>query len=241
MVVVDTDQERRFDSLQRPCADTSFLSETHGISWPPNSAFEEDFSSWLASRSYNQCQDGKVNRYAFEWFLESKGLLTLKYASARLGMECNSLEQLIRKLPELGIRKTYQVYSGIIDVSLKDDLIEALPKFRFRSFDYDSFCSFLHEQLHQKLDLTIDPLFCETAKTLGKSNLFASTWDNITLKPLSLKHSMWLDFGKPIALPPDRCSKLLFANHEAELSPYVAGDTLPTNLADYQNSAQSST
>ena len=45
---------------------------------------------------------------------------------------------------------------------------------------------------------------------------FASDFDCVTLAPVSGKHQIWLDFHKPLDLPPDRCSKLFYVeNREA--------------------------
>ena len=178
------------------------------------------------------------DRYAFEMFLQSQRLLTRKYAAARLGMEPDSLDRLLPELPRIGLSKKYAVYRGITDESVSEDLVRTLPGLRFRTFGtHDSFCELLHGALHQALELEIRPLFCATADQLGDQRMYASTWDNITLLPLSVKHSLWLDFKKPLDLSPDRCSKLFFARHRDELRTHLAGREEPRDMRYYMDFA----
>lgn len=232
------DKERwrwRLANLQVPWVDEEFLKETHKISWPPDDQFAADFETWLSSRGQSERrEDGKIHRYAFEAFLQSQKLLTRADASASLGMRPESLDELLPQLPRLGLSKKYKVYPGIIDSSLSDDLISSLKNLRFKTFhDHDSFCRLLHGAIHEALGLTIKELFCATADELGGQRMYASTWDNITLKPLSMRHGVWLDFKKPLSLTPDRCSKLFLARHYEELKDHLAGREAPRDLRFY--------
>lgn len=230
------DKERwRLANLQVPCVDVEFLTETHAISWPPDDQFGRDFAAWFSSlRQPRQCGEGKVHRYTFEQFVQSQKLLTRAYASARLGMRPESLDELLPELPRIGLSKKYEVYQGIIDASLSEDLVSSLKGLRFRTFGtHDSFCELLHHALHEALGLTIQALFCATADELSEQRMYASIWDNITLRSLSVKHSVWLDFKKPLSLAPDRCSKLFFAQHYDELKEHLAGREEPRDLRLY--------
>lgn len=230
------DAERwRLANLKVPCVDVEFLAQTHAISWPPDDQFSHDFATWSATlRKPPQCGEGEVHRHAFERFTQSRKLLTRAYVSARLGMQPESLDKLLLELPRIGLSKKYEVYQGIVDESLSEDLVSSLKGLRFRTFgNHDSFCELLHEALHEALGLTIQGLFCATADELGEQRMYASTWDNITLRPLSVKHSVWLDFKKPLSLAPDRCSKLFFARHYDELKEYLASREEPRDLRLY--------
>jgi hypothetical protein len=230
---MDAKERFRFENLQRPCVNLEFLRETYGVDWPPDEQFAQDFGAWHATR-VNPCGDRTVNRYAFELFLLSQRLMTRSYAAARLGMTTESLARLLPELPKIGLSKKYAVYKGIVDESLSDDLVRSLKGLRFRTFgSHDFFCEFLHEALKSELGLPVNPLFCDTADRLGEQRMYASTWDNITLLPLSTKHSVWLSFNKPISLAPDRCSKLFYAEHHDELRPFIAGREEPRDLQRY--------
>lgn len=232
------------DNLQSPCVEVDFLRQTHGINWPPNDQFDRDFAAWLDATGVKPCADNKARRYAFEMFLQSQRLSTQNYAAARLGMQPESLDKLLLALPQIGLAKKYAVYDGIIDESLTDDLVRSLPGVRFRTFGtHDSFCELLHGAISSALKsdplkFEIVPLFCATADQLGEQRVYASTWDNITLQPLSLKHCVWLDFKKPLALPPDRCSKLVFARYYDDLMPHLAGREEPRDMRYYVDFAR---
>ena len=240
--IVNDKEQWCFNNLQASCADVNFLMETNGIAWPPDGQFEADFTAWLATLPrVKTCPKGHANRYAFEMFLQSQGLLTRNFAAAKLGMSPESLDHLLPGLPKLGLSKKYAVYSGISDESLSEDLVRSLPGLRFRTFGtHDSFCELLHKALADALRLKVVPLFCVTSEELGEQRMFASTWDSITLRPLSVKHSVWLDFKKPIALAPDRCSKLFYARNYDELNPYLAGREEPRDLRYYTDFARRS-
>lgn len=228
-------------NLSGACVDVDFLRETYGIAWPPDEQFAGDFAAWLAMRRTVPCTERKAHRYEFETFLQSQGLLTRNYAAARLGMDPESLDGMLPDLPRIGLSKKYAVYHNITDESLSEDLVRTLPGLRFRTFgSHDSFCELLHHALHQAIGLEIQPLFCATADELGEQRMYASTWDNITLQPLSVKHSVWLDFKKPLALAPDRCSKLFLARHYDELRPHLAGREEPRDLRFYLDVARRS-
>jgi hypothetical protein len=173
--------------------------------------------------------------------LRSQRLLTRAYAAARLAIQPESFDQLLPLLPRLGLSKKYAVYPGIIDESLAEDLVKSLPGLRFRTFGtHDSFCELLHHALGKAVDLEVKPLFCFTADELGEQRMYAYTWDNITLRPLSAKHSVRLDFQKPLSLAPDLCSKLFLAQHWGELKPFLAGHDAPRDLAKYVEIAEKS-
>lgn len=220
-------------NLNIPCAEPDYLNQLNGITWPVDSQFDRDIASFLNRRA-KPCENGKIDRYGFELFLQSQKLLSRNYAAARLGMTPESLDMLIPRLPELGLSKKYKVYQGIYEASMSDDLVSTLPGLRFRTFgSHDFFCEFLHNQFKETLKLEIQPLYCRTSERLSGQRMFASTWDNVLLEPLSVKHSVWLDFEKPLSLAPDRCSKLFYAEHHEEMKQYLAGKEEPRDLGDY--------
>ena len=121
-----------------------------------------------------------------------------------------------------------------------------LPGLRFRTFtDHESFCSRLHEAVSQELGISLqtihdNSLWCATDQWLAERagdgdypRRFAQVFDCITCDALSLAHATWLDFGKPMSLGPDRCSKLTYVRHHEELSRYNAGTQEPSDLDRY--------
>lgn len=227
-------EARNLDELKSSCATIGFVEATYGIAWPPSEPFAGHFADWCESRRSKTCDGSRIDRYAFEMLLRTQRLTTRKYASASLGMTPRSLDRVLTGLPKLGLPKKYEVYPGIIDESLSQDLVRFLPGLRFRTFgSHDSFCERLHPILRAANGMEVEPLWCATAQRFGERT-FASTWDNITLLPLSVRHGVWLDLGKPVALPPDRCSKLFFAENYEELKSNLAGRRDPRDIEDYR-------
>lgn len=234
---MDKREEDSLDNLQTACVEIGYLANLGGISWPVDASFDRDFATFQGRRA-TPCEVGRVHRYAFETFLKSQGLASRNEQAAKLGMTPPSLDRLLEHLPEIGLPKKYQVYRGIIDGAVGEDLVRTLEGLRFRTFGtHDSFCELLHGKLRAVLGIEIDPLYCATADKLGDARMFASTWDNITLLPLSVKHGVWLDFGKPFSLSPDRCSKLFYAENRDVLRTYIAGRDEPRDLEQYSDFA----
>lgn len=230
---VDDQAAWSIENLKSSCVDLDYFRRLNGTEWPTDRSFGLGIGNFLNGRS-GSCPGGKVDRYGFEQFLRSQKLAPRNDLAARLGMTPESLDQLIPRLPELGLSKKYEVYEGIYQAGLGDDLTNILPGFRFRTFgSHDFFCEFLHAKIGEALGLKIQPMYCRTSERIGDQRMFASTWDNILLEPLSVKHSVWLDFGKPLSLAPDRCSKLFYAEHHEEMKPYLAGQEEPRDLDHY--------
>jgi hypothetical protein len=222
--------------LKDQCVPKEFLSRLFGVSWPPQGDFTTDFATWEKVRVKKQaCAGACVSRWIAETFLQDHRLLPLPWAAARLGMMHHSLQELLPRLNEIGLRRAYAVYSGLIDESLAEDLIGSLRGLRFRTFGtHDSFCEILHTALNDALGVKIDPCYCATSIAMDEyPRLFANHIDCIKLEPLSVKHSLWLDLGKPLNLPPDRFSKLFYVRHRDELLPLIAGRGEPARLEMY--------
>jgi hypothetical protein len=74
---------------------------------------------------------------------------------------------------------------------------------RFRTFgDHNAYCERLHAEL-RKAGIQIEQkeqLFCATSTKLEEyPRRFAMHFDCLTFEPLSTKHSVWLDFRKPLS------------------------------------------
>lgn len=182
-----------------------------------------------------KCSDGTVSRYELEGFMQRKKVGPKKWIAARLGMKVESLDDLLSHLKDIGMRRErYVAYADLIDESLCEELASNLQGLRFVTFsDHNAFCQRLHAALDKVLGIKVQPLFCTTADRLQDQQQYASHFDCIMLAPVSGKHQMWLDFGKPLNLGPDRCSKLFYAENRDVLRPYCAGTQEPDDLEDY--------
>jgi hypothetical protein len=177
-----------------------------------------------------------VSRVALEKFMRAKSIIPRKWMAARLGMDVASFEIVAGKLDDLGLRTPrYVPYDQFAAENLSEDIAQSLPSLRFQLVgDSNDFCLRLHKGLHDLLGISVTELFCKTSDELQEdSRQFANTFDCLTLEPLSTKHAVWLDFGKPLTLGPDRISKLFYAENREEILPVLAGSSEPRDLANY--------
>ena len=234
-----TEQERqRFDMLHEgPCVTVAYVYEYYGLPWPLSSDARGDYAAWTSRLARPaQCPEGRLSRYELEGFMQQNRLLPKKWMAARLGMDEDSLDELLTRLAHLGMRpRRYVVYDHLIADSLAQDIALHMPGLQYRAFsDHNSFCARLHAELQNELGLAVQPLFCATAVLMGDCpTQYASHFDCITLAPVSGKHQVWLDFRKPLTLPPDRCSKLFYSEHRDTLRPFCAGTQEPDDLDQY--------
>jgi hypothetical protein len=169
-----------------------------------------------------------IDCWWFETFLQNRNLVPLKWMALQLGMTLESLRNLRRQMDEAGPLLAYHVSPDLIGKSFEDDLLAELPQYRFRTFsDHDDFCRQLHGWTLERYGVPIQPEVCITSQRVRRGTGYAKYIDIITHEPLSPRYQMWLDFGKWMTLPPDRCSILLFAAHRQEITPYVAGKEPP--------------
>ena len=231
------DESGRLELLRSgPCVPARYIQEYYGLNWPLPEKADDDFRQQMKSRPARYaCQAEECPRYQVEAFLQNNRLMTKKLSAARLGMKEESFTLLLASLPRLGLSRPYEVYPTLILETLRDDLTQNLPDFRYRTVgDHDSHCRRLHQALHDSLGLKIIAEYCHTSIELGEQPPhYAKTIDNITLSPLSVAHQVWLDFGKPISLPADLCSKLFYADNRDALSGCLAGLGEPDGMARY--------
>lgn len=229
---MESQEQRRLDLLCQRSVPPEFILELFGVDV---SRFAAQFSSWLSARNKQPSSDGLVDRYLFESFMLANRVEPMKFAAASLGMVEDSLRDILQRLPKIGLTRDYEVYPNLLDRGLEDDLISALPTTRFRTFgDHESFCLRIHADLETTTGTRVSPLHCWTSGRIQEyPHRFAKTFDSISLQPLSIRHQVLLDFGKPMNLAPDRCSKWLFAQNYSTLHEFLAGHRDPEDWEDY--------
>jgi hypothetical protein len=233
------EQRQRFEMLRSgPCVPLDYVRDYYGLEWPLQGPAASSFGTYVRTlpRRVN-CPDGHLSRYELEGFMSRNDVLTKKWMGTRLGMSVGSLDTLLLKLDVFGMQASrYLVGSEFVAESLSEDLTRYVPGLRFRTFgNHTAFCERLHVELKKEIGLEVDRLFCATADRLGEHRLFAAHFDCLTLEPLSTRHSAWLDFHKPLNLPQDRCSKLLYVENRDVLRPFSAGSREPDNLGEYEH------
>jgi len=232
-------EQFRLDCLiNGPCVPEGYIREYYGLAWPFEGELREDFDIWLSQlRRRTGCSAGNVSRYELEAFIQQKRLVPSKWMAARLGMTARSFDEVLPRLSTVGLRQQrYVVYPGLIAESLSEDVVPAFPELKFRTFgSHNSFCDRLHEVIHSTLGIEVVKLYCATSTIMADDpRWYANNFDCITLQPLCGKHQMWLDFGKPLSLGPDRCSKLFYFENHDQLHSYFAGTNEPDDRAVYE-------
>jgi hypothetical protein len=248
-MAMNANETRRFKMLQGRTIDELYVRDYYGIeNLLGVKELREDMNAYRRSTFANLPaeSEGFVDRYVFEGFLQARGLLPRKWSAARLGLKVPMLDAILLRRMELPtpLRKEYVFYDCLVDASLAEDLIRALPELRYRTFyDHESFCERLHRALAASLNIPDDEmsnakLWCATDAALGEladyPRRYALHFDCLTCEPLSAAHQIWLDFDKPLMLGPDRCSKLFYVENEELLQSHVAGAREPEGLDLYR-------
>ncbi len=232
------EQEQRLQLLAHgPCITGDYVRDYYGLEWPflAETAKELDHYHKFLPRP-RDCGVGRVSRTELEGLMMRSGVESKKWMAVRLGMTVASLDELLPRLEDFGMQRSrYEFRSEFIAELLADDLVRQMPGLRVGTFgDHDAFCQRLHREL-KTIGLDVDPLFCATSKTLGESpRRYASYFDCLTLEPVSIAHTVWLDFRRPLYSLPDRCSKLLYVENRGRLRPFITGGADPDNLGQYE-------
>lgn len=246
--------KERIDMLLSRNVDMAYIKAYYGLEDPTGLPdLMSDLSAVRGTlRKLPPDQPEKLDRVVLETLFSTRHVLPKKWAAARLGMNEWLFELVFsnrKKLP-IPMRKSYLEYDCLIDESFLNDLNGALPAFRFVTFsDHENYCDRLHDALRTALGLSDEQLaagklWCATDQAMNNVGLgdyprrFGYYFDCITCEPLSPAHATWLDFAKPLFLSPDRCSKLLYAKYEAEISSWKAGTRGPDDLDTYREAVE---
>lgn len=229
------DKERLEMLRDGPNATLRYIKDYYGLDWPLSKNSQAAFYSYQRTpNNRSKSLKGRISRYEIEGFMALNDLFPKKWAAARMGMAAESLDAVLDNIGKIGmLRSRYEIGTEFIAESLQDDLVRHLSGIRFLVFsDHTDFCQSLHADIRKILRVKVTPLFCSTSDRLQEyPRRFAAHFDCITLQPLSTNHSLWLNFHKPLNLPPDRCSKLFYAENMDSLKP----DLLSPGEGDSKN------
>ena len=230
-----TAQEQRYFEMLTlgPCVPFQYVTDFYGLPWPLPEDVRPDYDAWMSRlRRRHACAQGSISRYELESFMQQKKVVPKKWMGARLGMKVSSLEELLSRLNEIGMRdQRYVVYSELISEALADDIVPNLPSLKFRTFsDHNSFCL--------RLQGTSRPLGWYGKKQLGYANIqtirASCDLDDYYLADEAEAIYLRLDFdyktlGDPFSHP------LAHIHIEGDLSPRFAldGGTSGNIVVDY--------
>jgi hypothetical protein len=229
-LLMDTVQlEGRIERLRDPQWSPAEIHDFYGITVDvQNSHLFNIMCNWASDHRVPFKQNGTFNRHTLERFFASSKAVPRKWMAIQLGMGEPSLVQLLDKLKEIQLIPL-KFSDELVAESLQDDLLGLFDEFRFRTLkDHNDWCKRLHEAIHSRFELVVDKAECSVSRAMNEVPArYAMTFDAITLEALSTKYSVWVDFGKPISLPPDRCSRTLYWEHHDILHPFLLGTREP--------------
>ncbi len=208
----------------------AYMSQAYGVcfqfGWPAMAMFDH-------YRSTQHTKRMPRDRYVFEGWFKHSNLLPTKLMAIKLGMNASTLRGLFKYLPQLGMAASlYQLTDAFVSTRFEDDLIESLNTLRFKPQHekVHTRLKALHEAILSETGYRIDPVLC---KTTNHPEHIADAYCSLTFQPISTSDCVWLDLGKPIALPTDRCSRIFAKQHLDTLAPHIRNrDELEQELAD---------
>lgn len=230
------DFQQRLQSAQQRRCSFDFVQDYFGLKLATDAALCRDFEFWMGQRRDQKAfEDESVDRWWLEKFLQDRRLMPVKWAALRLGMTQASLVELRQRLEHTGPLLVYHRSDDLIGSSFEDDLF---GQFRRRSrpmslngedpLHHNNECRRIHEWIAAELGLAVEPEYCVTSRRVGHDPpYYAKYFDILLLEPVSPVYQVWLDFGKWLTLPPDRCSVYAYALHHAALADHVAGHQSP--------------
>jgi hypothetical protein len=218
---------RRITELQRgEFHDPAFFEQTYGLT---REALDEllPLMKQHAERSPGKrpAMNGtQISRFVFEQFLTVFDLLAPAPAAARIGMDTASFARVVRHAKDhLGVPAQA---IGVEGAAFREDFVARLhqffPTLRARVFsDHTSYCKAIHAAfLAEGVEIT--PWKDPVAEMLDKTDVDLShDIDIVTCGPIGLRFTVWLGFGKPFALEPDKTSALTFLRYREDLAGHV--------------------
>lgn len=164
-----------------------------------------------------------ANRIAFEGYLQSQNMMPLAVAADQLAVPRDQFMNLLNRMAQMHLLKPSTEWrEGLCGSELPEKLPAMLPSFPRRVFaNIPSKIRTFHESLRKDLDLELEMV--TTRPIDSDTDVPAYQRDIITLEPVSLGDSVWLDFKKPISLRPDICAKRTYLRYKEQLVPFRMG------------------
>lgn len=212
----------RLASIKERMCDQQTFIRLYGINlWERTSEAAGVFKVWNDRRS-NKSQvllENKVDRWAFELFLQQEHLLPLKNASIHFAMSEDDFKNVISCMCDnsmIASSLREGIVPGLYPTSWLEDLYKKLPSLKMRFFYSETqFILLFHEAISKDLGIKVETIYSEASKMLKDVNFVtANEFDVITDEPMGNNYQVWLDFKKPLALKPDACSLVTYINYE---------------------------
>ena len=229
-----TDVKARIDQFRRPLWTFKEVEDWYGIglSAAPQS-FLAQYRIWaetIRTAEPEVLNNGHLNRCVLELFLQRRELTAIRTAAIRLGMDVESFRKTLTAALENNLVSKAEAEGEFPEAHVYRASILRIHK-RFPNLakltfgDYPSFCRRLHEEIREKLKVSVTTRFCPDSENSGDEHGdIGHDIDIITQEPMGLPHRVWFDTNKPIQLEPDCCSRSTYDKYKDLLAPYVWPD-----------------
>lgn len=203
-----------------------FMLETYGLSAAGLKDAQQNLEKWITrKRASFKTAAERTSRWAFELFYADLKLLAPKPAAARLSMTVPSLERVLEFAHQhLGFPMSA---TGEPGVGIREEFISNLYKY-FPGLattvfgDHSHYCAALHKALKEE-GVEVDAVSDIGSLQLADAPADATyQLDIVTLEPIGVRYTVWLDFGKPMSLEPDQISIVTYAQFEDQLHSHIA-------------------
>lgn len=217
---------RRITELQRgEYQERSFFEETYGFTLEALDRLLRVVTQWDKRMGRERATRGaEISRFVLEKFLTAYSLLAPACAAARIGVDAASFGRIVQYArDELGIPIEA---IGAPDAAYREDFVmrlhQSFPALRSRVFSsHTSYCKAIHAAF-QAEDVAVTPVYDPVAVQIGEKDPDLShDLDIVTCSPIGLRFTVWLGFGKPFALEPDKTSALTYLRYRTELQGLV--------------------
>ena len=203
----------------------AFFEETYGVTPEALTRITPHMIQW-AERAFKKplISNNETSRFIFERFLAFFNLLPPALAAARIGMDAASFARVVRHAKDqLGVPEQA---IGVDGVAFREDFVDRLHQsftaLRAHAFsNHTSYCRAIHEAFREE-GVEITPRYDPVALMLGEPDPDLShDLDIVTCSPIGLRFTVWLGFGKPFALEPDKTSALTYLRYREALGELV--------------------
>jgi len=149
----------------------------------------------------------------------------MKTGAVQLGMTTDSLGKTVDGLISMGWIDVNDltIPADLVDESLIRSIHTLFPSLNGVMFgDHSDFCRELHAAIRNEINVDVQTVLCSTSQAKGDNPVdIANSYCLISHEPMSIRNEIMMDFGKPISLPPDVCSRKFIEENRTELEQYT--------------------
>ena len=219
------------------CDKETFLQIYNMDLWSRDSEAAGLFRVWADSlaRKPKVLFPDKIDRWAFERFLQIEQYLPTRNAAMRFAMSEIDFTNAVDLMCEKGMLPSYtSKYKELrlFPISILDNLADHFKDMRFKFYNSQTeFINGFHNVIRKELELDITTIYSECSKSLNETPIeVAYEFDIITDEPMGIAHQVWLDFNKPLALKPDACSETTLNTYREYLQEWCFNQSADVNI-----------